>query len=78
MTLRDHAFTVTRGTVVGARRLDRSSNIRWEISVSPDSNGDVTVVLPATTDCEADSAICTEDGRMLSNSLSFTVSGPDQ
>ena len=78
VTLRDHAFTVTRGTVVGARRLDRSSNIRWEISVSPDSNGDVTVVLPATTDCEADSAICTEDGRMLSNSLSYTVSGPDQ
>ena len=37
-TLRDHAFTVTRGTVVGARRLDGDSdtpNIRWEISVSP-------------------------------------------
>ena len=76
VTLRDHAFTVTGGTVVGARRLDRPRNIRWEISVSPDSNGDVTVVLPATTDCEADGAICAEDGRRLSNRLEFTVNGP--
>ena len=35
----------------------------------------VTIVLPATTDCEAQGAICTGDGRKLSNSLSFTVSG---
>ena len=77
-TLRDHAFTVTGGTVVGARRLDRPGNIRWEISVSPDSNGDVTVVLPATTDCEADGAICTEDDRKLSNRLELTVNGPGQ
>ena len=64
MTLRDHAFTVTRGTVEGrkvdgARRLVSGSNIRWEISVSPESNGDITVVLPITTDCTADGAICT-------------------
>ena len=36
-TLRDHAFTVTGGTVAGARRLDSGSdtpNIRWEISAA--------------------------------------------
>ena len=79
VTLRDHAFTVTRGTVAGARRLDSDSdtpNIRWEISVSPDSNADVTVELPATEDCEAQGAICTEDGRALSSPLKFTVKGP--
>ena len=78
-TLRDHAFTVTRGTVAGARRLDGGSdtrNIKWEISVTPDSNADVTVELPATTDCDAQGAICTEDGTMLSSPLKFTVSGP--
>ncbi len=78
-TLRDHAFTVTRGTVAGARRLDGDSdtrNIKWEISVTPDSNADVTVELPATTDCDAQGAICTEDGTMLSSPLKFTVSGP--
>ena len=78
VTLRDHAFTVTGGEVVKARRLVKGSNIRWEISVSPDSNGDVTVVLPATEDCDAPGAICTEDGRMLSNRVEFTVSGPGQ
>ena len=78
-TLRDHAFTVTRGEVVGARRLDSDSNtpnIRWEISVTPDSTADVTVELPVTTDCEAHGAICAEDGTMLSSPLKFTVKGP--
>ena len=79
VTLRDHAFTVTRGEVVGARRLDGDSatpNTRWEISVSPDSNANVTVELPATEDCEAQGAICTDDGRALSSPLEFTVKGP--
>ena len=79
VTLRDHAFTVTRGTVVGARRLDGDSatpNTRWEITVSPDSNADVTVELPVTTDCEAQGAICTDDGTMLSSPLKFIVKGP--
>ena len=79
LTLRDHAFTVTGGEVAGARQLDGDSatpNIRWEITVSPDSNADVTVELPATEDCDAQGAICTEDGRMLSSPLKFTVKGP--
>ena len=75
-TLRDLAFTVSGGEVLKAQRLDKPSNIRWLITVEPDSNGDVTVVLPVTTDCDADGAVCTGDGRKLSNSLSFTVSGP--
>ena len=79
VTLRDHAFTATGGKVAGARRLDGNSdtpNIRWEISVSPGSSADVTVELPVTTDCEAQGAICTEDGTELSSPLKFTVNGP--
>ena len=76
MTLRDHAFTVTDGKVINARRLTKGSNIGWRISVRPDSNEEVTVVLPITGDCDGQAAICTDDGRMLSNSLNFTVSGP--
>ena len=78
-TLRDHAFTVKGGTVAGARQMDGDSdtpNIRWEISVSPDSNADVTVELSATEDCDAQGAICTADGTMLSIPLKFTVEGP--
>ena len=78
-TLRDHAFTVSGGEVKKAQRMDKDSdtpNIRWLITVEPGGNGDVTITLPVTTDCTGDGAICTEDGRRLSNSLSFTVSGP--
>ncbi len=74
-TLRNHAFTVTGGTVRNAERMDRPSNIRWLITVEPDSNGDVTIVLPITEDCGEQGAICTDDDRKLSNRLEFTVSG---
>ena len=56
--------------------MDKPSNIRWLITVGPDVNGDVTVVLPSTEDCAAQGAICTEDGRPLSNRLQMTVTGP--
>ncbi len=75
-TLRDHAFNVTGGSVERAQRTDKPSNIPWLITVKPQGTGDVTIVLPVTTDCGADGAICTGDGRKLSNSLSVTVSGP--
>ena len=75
-TLRDHAFTVTGGKVVRAKRLEKGGNARWEIHVRPNSNNDVTIVLPATTDCDATGAICISDGRMLSNKLELTISGP--
>ncbi len=75
-TLKDHAFTVTGGTVTRTPRLGPPSNMSWEIHVRPDSDGDVTVVLPVTEDCSAQGAICTEDGRPLSNRLEVTVRGP--
>ena len=75
-TLRDHAFTVTGGEVQEARRLVRGSNTRWETRINPTSNADVTIVLPITTVCTANGAICTGDGRKLSNRLELTVSGP--
>ena len=75
-TLRDLAFTVSGGEVLKAQRLTQGSNIGWRITVEPDSTGDVAIELPATTDCEDDGAICTGDGRMLSNRLEFTVAGP--
>ena len=75
-TLRDHAFAVTGGEVVRARRLDPPSNVGWEITVVPSSEGDVSVVLPATTDCNDAGAVCTADGRKLSDRNELTVRGP--
>ena len=75
-TMRDDVFTVTGGDITGARRLNPPNNISWEITVAPSGAGDVAIVLPATTDCNATGAICTADDRMLSNRLEITVPGP--
>ena len=72
------AFTVDGGSVEKAKRIEKGSNIGWQITVRPDGNGKVTITLPVTEDCDADGAICTEGGRMLSNQLALTVSGPGQ
>ena len=74
-TLRDSAFSVTNGQVRRARRKTKGSNQGWTITVKPDSSGAVTIRLSATTDCEADDAICTSDDRPLSNSPSATIPG---
>ena len=74
--LRDYAFTVTGGTVSRATRVDKGFNIKRKIHVQPDGDGAVTIVLPVTTDCADDGAICTVDGRKLSTRLERTVSGP--
>ena len=75
-TLQNHSLTVTGGTLPKVRRLEAGKNVRWEITVQPSSNADVTIVLPITTDCSVQGAICTSDGRKLSNRLEVTVSGP--
>ena len=78
-TLRDHAFIEDdHGPVTKAQRKVQGSNQTWTITVEPSGNGAITITLPATTDCDATGAICTDDGRMLSNSLTLTVSGPGQ
>ncbi len=76
VTLRDRAFAVTDGDVLRAQRIDKPSNIGWRITVRPDGNGDVSVVLPVTTDCGTRGAICTQAGTKLSSRLELTVRGP--
>ena len=76
-TVRDHAFTVTGGSVTYVRRLEPGKNVRWEITVTPGSSADVAIDLNATTDCSAQGAICTEDGGKLSGGLLLAVPGPN-
>ena len=76
-TVRDHAFTVTGGSVTYVRRLEPGKNLRWEIHVTPGSGADVAIALNATTNCSAVGAICTGDGRMLSGGPLLVVPGPN-
>ena len=75
-TLKFGGFDVTGGTVTRALRHPPGTNRHWTIHVAPDGNGPVTVVLPATTGCADDGAVCAPDGRMLSNESRATVLGP--
>ena len=77
-TLQQYALTVTGGTLPKVRRLEAGKNVRWEITVQPSSNADVTIVLPITTDCAAQGAICTSDGRKLSSRVELSISGPGE
>ena len=70
--LRD-AFQVENGSSTLAARSYEGHNRVWGISVRPDSLEDVVITLPATTDCSAAGAVCTESGRPLSNTITATV-----
>ena len=78
-TLRDDSLDVTNGSATKAKRVNGQSDL-WEITVEPDSDADVTVVLPVTEDCAAQGAVCTRAGgsepRPLSNRSEMTVPGP--
>ena len=74
--IRDHAFTINGGDITSAVRKVQGSNQGWTITVQPDGNTSVYITLPATTDCDATSAICTYDGRKLSHSTPASIAGP--
>ena len=75
--LREDAFTVTGGRVTGGGRVDDRRDL-FEMTVEPDSDGAVTIKLPAGRECATSGAICTkgENRRQLTNSPSATVAGP--
>ena len=75
--LREDAFTVTGGRVTGGRRVDGRRDL-FEMTVRPESFGDVTITLPAGRVCGVSGAICTksEPRRRLTNTPSATVLGP--
>ena len=75
VTLRDDSLEVTNGSATKAKRVDGQSDL-WKITVKPDSDAAVTVVLPITEDCGSDGAVCTRDGTKLSNRSELTVPGP--
>ena len=75
-TLTDHVLEVTNGEVRKAKRVNKYSNLKWEIRVKPDGTDDVVITLLATENCADAGALCTSDGRMLYNSVSVTIPGP--
>ena len=76
-SLREDAFAVTGGSVTRGRRVDDRRDL-FEMTVEPDSDGDVTIELPAGRECGVSGAICTkgDNRRQLANTPTATVAGP--
>ncbi len=73
--MRTRVLTVAGGAVSGAARVDGESGV-WEITVTPDTREALSISLPPAADCAADGAVCTSDGRALSNGAAHIVGGP--
>ena len=73
--LREDVVAVSGGRATSAGRVDRRRDL-WRLTVEPDSLADVTVTVAAGAACGTPAAVCTKDGRALSNTISATVRGP--
>ena len=74
--VRDHVLDVTNGDVTSVRRTTQGSNIRWEITVQPDGNDEVTLLLPITANCGDEGAVCTGSEKKLLIGAVVFVRGP--
>ena len=68
-TIRDTALGVANGRIVEARRYAKGSNQAWTLTIEPDRQETVEILLPATTDCTAIGSICLPDGAKVSSNL---------
>ena len=73
--LREDVVAVAGGRATKASRVNRRRDL-WQLTVEPDSLAEVTVTLAAGAACDTPAAVCTSDGRALSNTISATVLGP--
>ena len=69
------AFRVSGGSINRVNRKTKGSDLAWKVKVRPASTDSLTITLRATAQCSSSGAICTDDGRRLSNSPSATVAG---
>jgi hypothetical protein len=80
-TVRDHALEVTNARVTNAARVNRHGDERdrrWTMTIEPANTSGIEIWIRATTDCSANGAICTPDGRKLSSGLTMTIEGPQR
>ena len=70
--MRDHALTVSGGTVTAAQPVDGSTAL-WEITITPSASGDVRILVPAARPCAEPGALCTADDRALAVGLALLI-----
>ena len=72
------ALTITGGKILRVRVVGgvNGDEAHRRVEIEPDGDGDVQLSLLPTTDCAATNALCTADGRPLSQAVSATIPGP--
>ena len=88
-TLQEHSIHVDGGevsavqpensqTTPGARSVgnEAQNKVVWIVDIQPNTTEEMTITLEGRLPCEEAAAICTADGRTLSEGVSTTVLGP--
>ncbi len=70
------ALTVVGGSITDARQDHEASHRVWRVTVQPDGAEAISITLQADRDCATDGAVCTEDGRRLTQTITKSVRGP--
>ena len=63
------AFRVSGGSINRVWRKTKGSDLAWNVKVRPAGTDSLTITLRATAQCSSPGAICTDDGRRLTNSI---------
>ena len=72
-TVRDSMLDVSNGQIIEAKRITKSSNQGWRITVRPSASESIEIRLPATTDCAGTGSVCVDDKKMA-HSIVATIS----
>ena len=76
--IKDHAVTITGGTIVSVARTVDGDNRKWSGTLQPNGRDPIILTLSQATDCQATGHICTPDGELLSAIVTGHVAGPHQ
>ena len=76
-TVQGALFDITGGAITRVWRHEGGKNRLWEITITPDGDGAVTLAARATTDCAAPHAVCDAGGRKFAGGLTVTIPGPE-
>ena len=76
-TVRDNALSVTGGEVTKAGRVPDTDDQRWNITVEPDGDDDITIAIVPGAACTESGSICNADGDRLAGLELAFVPGAD-
>ena len=75
--IRGAVLSVVGGSISDVSQLHVRSHREWRVTIQPSGAEDVSITLQGGRECGTSGAVCTEDGRRLSQTITKTVAGPE-